>query len=97
MGYLYRNFIPDDVQCSRYLQNKTHYLRQYGKMKRLVLKYEMTSFVPEYKKKRKRQNLVKKINSDGTFKKVLTLRCTTKRCQTYQLLRKTNTFLLIRI
>lgn len=46
--------------------------------------------------KKKRKNLVKKINSDGTFKKVLTLRCTTKVCQTYRP-NVTNTFLLVRI
>eukprot|EP00102_Acyrthosiphon_pisum_P021188 XP_016658398.1 PREDICTED: uncharacterized protein LOC107883251 [Acyrthosiphon pisum] len=87
IGHLYRNIIRDEVVCVQYLKDRGLLLADNPmtciKVKDgVVCNGQLVEYLRSSKKR----------NSDGTMKKVVTLRCTKRGCQTYQSIRKDNDF-----
>ncbi|XP_060871413.1 uncharacterized protein LOC132945664 [Metopolophium dirhodum] len=87
MGYLYRNIIVDEFKCVEYLKSKNLLSNN-----RLVCSKKNIDGTECGGQLRETTRSSKKRNSDGTFKKIVTMRCTKKGCQTYQSIRAGNPF-----
>jgi len=85
IGNLYRHIIRDEVTCVQYLKDRGLLLAN-NPMTCIKVKDGVVcnGQLVEYLRNSKKQN------SDGTMKKVVTLRCTKRDCQTYQSIRKDN-------